>query len=199
MRKRDLGAMMLFILCAGIAGAARADDDARVIFKLGHNPPSAFLRTASLYLSFKDGQPQSLSAAPSGDETRFYGQVWKGLCLQVTPETGPDGNAGYMFTFSKDEADKDPLAAKEPLNTPTLREVAASDFRSADNSTTRPLQPGPGTPEDRGPLRIVHYDGFDLTIRVLEFCIGDAVAGKKPYFKSLSCLVTVSETGPIGK
>jgi hypothetical protein len=101
-----------------------------------------------------------------------------------------------MFTFSKDEGNQDTLMAKESKDVPTLREVSAADFRSDDNFSVRPLKPGPGTPEDRGALRVIHYDGFDVEIRVLEFNIGDAVMKKKPYFKSLSCLVTVTEKNP---
>ncbi|HEY5037438.1 MAG TPA: hypothetical protein VIJ93_00030, partial [bacterium] len=104
---------------------------------------------------------------------------------------------GYMFSFSKDEAGQNPMDTKESRDVPTLRELSAGDFRTDDNFAVRPLKAGSGTPEDRGALRVIHYDGFDVEIRVLEFNIGDAILKKKPYFKSVSCLVTVTETTPI--
>ena len=196
MKKRNLVWLMASILFVGMTGVTRADDDTRVICKLGQNSPKSNLRDASLYLSFKGAKAQSLPATPSGDETRFYSKVWDGVYMQVTTETGEKGIKGYMFTFSKDEGNQDNLTAKESKDAPTLREVSAADFRSDDNFSVRPLKPGPGTPEDRGALRVIHYDGFDVEIRVLEFNIGDAAMKEKPYFKSLSCLVTVTEIEP---
>jgi hypothetical protein len=199
MKRAILSWALVSVMFAGITGLSRADDDARVICKLGENSPKDHLRNASLYLSFKDAKAQSLPATPSGDETRFYSKVWDGLYLQVTTETGEKGTKGYMFTFSKDEGNQDTLAAKESKDAPTLREVSAADFRSDDNFSVRPLKPGPGTPEDRGALRVIHYDGFDAEIRILEFNIGDAMMNKKPYFKSVSCLVTVMEKDQAGQ
>ena len=104
--------------------------------------------------------------------------------------------SGYMLSFSKDEADQHLLKPLESSGVPTLRELAASDFRTDDNFSPRPLSPGPGTPQDRGVFRILHYSDFDAEVRILEFSIADAKLGQKPYFNSLSCLVTVREKPP---
>ncbi len=194
MKTRLLAGMAVAgMLCLGPTGRALADDDNRVIAKFDQNRPQDSLSAASVYLTLKGDQAEGLPALPSGDETRFYIKVWDGLYLQITTETGDNGTQGYMFAFSSDEEGQDLLQAKENADVPTLRELAAGDFRTDDNFEPRPLRPGPGTPEDRGPYRIIHYPGFDAELRVLEFSIGDAQLGKKPYFKSVSCLVTVHE------
>lgn len=183
------------VLISFFCGLAFADDDNRMIGKFDHNGPHDALSTASVYLVLKDGKAEGLPGLASGDETRFYAKVWDGLYLQVTTETGENGTEGYMFSFSKDEDGQNLLQPKESADDPTLRELAASDFRTDDNFAPRPLKPGPGTPGDRGVLRIIHYPGFDAEVRVLEFNIGDAELKKQPYFKSVSCLVTVREVG----
>lgn len=193
MNAKIMGWVMVSTLCLGMAGVSRADDDARIIGKLGMNSPKDHSRTASFYLVFKGGRNESLPAVPSGDRTRFYSKVWDGLFLQVTTETGENGVAGYLFSFSRDEAGEDPVATNESRDVPTLRQLSAADFRTDDNFSARPLKPGPGTPMDRGALRLIHYDGFDVEIRVLEFNIGDAMLKRKPYFRAVSCLVTVKE------
>ncbi len=197
MKNKMLSGLMVSILFAGIAGLSLAEDDNRIIGKLGQNSPKDHLRTASLYLVFKGNKDNSLPALPSGDKTRFYSKVWDGLYLQVITEPGEKGNEGYMFSFSGDEGNLNAVDTNESRDVPSLREVSAADFRSDDNFSIRPLKPGPGTPEDRGAQRLIHYDGFDVEIRVLEFNIGDAGLKEKPYFKSISCLVTVKETTPI--
>lgn len=184
-----------WILSLGFAGFVRADDDNELITRIGQNSAQAVLREASIYLSLKDNQAEGLPALASGDETRFYIKVWDGLYLQVTTETGENGVQGYMFSISSDEGGQDLLKPEENADEPTLREVAAGDFRTDDNFSPRPLRPGPGTPDNRGPYRIIHYPGFDVEIRVLEYKIGDAELKKKPYFKNVSCLVTVKEVG----
>jgi len=186
-----VGLVLVWAFC----GRALAEDDNRMIGKFDHNGPHDALSTASVYLVLKDGKAEGLPGLASGDETRFYAKVWDGLYLQVTTETGDNGVEGYMLSFSKDEDGQSPLQPKENADEPTLRELAAGDFRTDDNFSPRPLKPGPGTPEDRGVLRIIHYPGFDAEVRVLEFNIGDAELKKKPYFKSISCLVTIRETG----
>ena len=198
MKTRILGWTMASIMMMGAASLCRAEDDARIIGKIGENSPKSQLRAASLYLVFKGDRDNSLPALPMGDKTRFYSKVWDGLYLQVTTEPGEDGIAGYMFSFSTDEAGLNPFDTNELRDIPSLRDLSASDFRSEDNFSIRPLKPGPGTPEDRGAFRTVHYGDFDVAIRVLEFNIGDAILKKKPYFKSVSCLVTVRETIPMG-
>lgn len=197
MKKRFRPWFVLFALICGTP--LLAEDDARVIAELAHNGPSSSLRAASFYLTFHGKKTDELPGLPSGDETRFYAKVWDGLYLQVTTETGEDGTTGYMFTFSKDEADHYTLTPEEPSNLPTLREVTAADFRTDDNFGPRPLQPGPGKNGDRGALRPFSYAGFKGDIRVLEFTIGNAQLGKKPYFKALSCLVTFQETNSKNK
>lgn len=199
MKKRILGWAVVSILAAGITGLSGANDDARVFGKLGRNSPKDHSRTASFYIVFQGEKANSLPAVSSEGNTRFYSKVWDGLYLQVLSEKGERGTAGYMFGFSKDEADLDPVGTKESRDVPTLREVSAADFRSDDNFSIRPLKPGPGTPEDRGALRVIHYDGFDVEIRALEFNIGDAGLKSKPRFKTLSCLVTVTEIAPAGQ
>ncbi len=184
---------VVFILALGIPLRVLADDDNRVIAKFDQNRPQDALSAASVYLTLKGDQAEGLPALASGDETRFYIKVWDGLYLQITTETGDNGTRGYMFAFSSDEAGQDLLPPKENADDPALRELAASDFRTDDNFEPRPLVPGPGTPDNRGPYRIIHYPGFDVDMRVLEFSIGDAQLGKKPFFKSVSCLVTVQE------
>lgn len=199
MKIRILGLAMLLILLAGMTGIGRAENDARVIGKIGHNWPKDHLRTASFYLDFKGNKVENMPALPSGEETRIYSKVWDDLYLQASTETNDRDTTGYVFSFTKDELDKDPAGLAESKDVPSLREVTAADFRSDDNFSTRPLKPGPGTPEDRGAFRVIHYNDFDVEIRVLEFVIGGAGLKKKPYFKSLSCLVTVIEKEPLGK
>lgn len=196
MKKGILNWVMVSILLAGTVGFSRAEEDARIIGKLGHNGPKDHLRVASIYLVFKGEKVNDLPALPMGENTRFYSKVWDGLYLQVISEKGERGTTGYMFAFSKDEDNKIPVATNESRDVPSLRELSAGDFRTEDNFAARPLKPGPGNPEDRGALRVIQYDGFDLEIRVLEFNIGDAMLKRKPYFKTLSCLVTVRETTP---
>lgn len=196
MKNNILRRMMILTLLMGITGLSRAENDTRIIGKIGQNSPKDQLRTASFYLVFNGTKSESLPALPSGDDTRFYSKVWDGLYLQAITESGEKGTSGYMFGFSKDDEDKNPVVTNESRDVPTLREVAAGDFRTEDNFAVRPLKPGPGTPEDRGAYRVIHYDGFDVEIRVLEFNVGDAELKKKPYFKSLACLVMVRETEP---
>jgi hypothetical protein len=198
-RNKILSRMMALILFLGMTGLSRADDDNRTIAKLGHNASMDRLRTASFYLVFKGNKSDSLAAVPSGNDARFYSEVWDGLYLQVNTESGERGITGYMFAFSKDEDGKSLVGTNESRDVPTLREVSVSDFRSDDNFSARPLKPGPGTTGDRGALRIIHYDNFDVEIRVLEFNIGDAGLKMKPYFKTVSCLVTVREKDPAGQ
>ena len=193
MKTRILSWGTVLILLAALTGLSRADDDARIIGKLGHNWPKDHSRTASFYLVFKGEKVNDLPALPSGENTRFYSKVWDGLYLQVITEKGEKGTPGYMFGFSKDEDDKDPVVTNESRDVPSLRELSAGDFRTEDNFAVRPLKPGPGTSDDRGALRVIHYDGFDVEIRTLEFNIGDAMLKSKPYFKTISCLVTVRE------
>ena len=193
MKKKAMLWSMISILFAGITGLSWGEDDARIIGKIGHNKPEAHLRTASFYLVLHGAKAESLPAISSGDNTRFYSKIWDNLYLQITTESGDRGISGYLFAFSKDEAGLNPMDTNESRDVPSLRELSAADFRSDDNFSVRPLKPGPGTPEDRGALRALHYEGYDVEIRVLEFNIGDAVLKKKPYFKSVSCLVTVTE------
>ncbi len=193
MKTKALIWIAISVLLAGLADFARADDDNRVIGKFDHTGPHDHLRVVSIYLVFKGDKADGLPALPSGDETRFYSKVWDDLYLQVTTETGENGTAGYMFAFSKDEEDQNLLESLEAEDVPTLRELSAMDFRTDDNFGPRPLKAGPGIPKDRSALRIIHYPGFDVEIRVLEFSIGDAKLGKKPFLKSVSCLVTIRE------
>ncbi len=193
--KNFLGLAFAGMLSLGFTTGAFADDDNRMIEKFDHTGPHDALSVASVYLSFKDGKAEGLPGLASGDETRFYAKVWDGLYLQITTETGENGTEGYMFSFSSDEDGQDLIKPREDADVPTLRELAASDFRTDDNFSPRPLRPGPGIPNDRSAFRVVHYPGFDAEIRVLEFNIGDAHLGKKPYFKSVSCLVTVKQVG----
>ncbi len=193
MKLKILSWLMVPALTLGIVGLSRADDDTRIFSKLAHNTSKDSMRTASLYLVFRGNRSDSLAAISSGENARFYAKVWDGLYLQVTTGSGERGTTGYTFAFSKDEAGQEPLNTNESRDVPSLRELSVSDFRSDDNFSDRPLKPGPGTPEDRGVLRVVHCDGFDVEIRVLEFNIGNAGLKRKPYFKNLSCLVTVRE------
>ncbi len=193
MKKRILSWLMLSLMFTAVTGFSHADTDARIIGKIGENSPTDNLRKASLYIVFNGTKAEGLPAVSSGDETRFYSKVWDGLYLQVTSESGDHGIAGYKFYFSKDEAGQDTVDTVEAKDGPSLREITASDFRSDDNFTIRPLKPGPGTPNDRGAFRVIKYDGFDVNLRVLEFNIGDINLQKKAYFKTLSCLVTVCE------
>ncbi len=193
MKKRILSWLMLSLMFTAVTGLCRADEDARIIGKMGENSPTDHLRKASLYMVFNGAKAEGLPAVPSGAETRFYSKVWDGLYLQATSESGDHGIAGYQFYFSKDEAGQDTLDTVEAKDGPSLSEITAMDFRSDDNFTIRPLKPGPGTPADRGAFRVISYDGFSATIRVLEFTLGDVNLQKKAYFKSLSCLVTVCE------
>ena len=193
MNPKVLKVLLASMFIAGMAGWSRADDDARVISKLGQNSPQDHLRTASFYLVLKGDKSESLAALPSGDNARFYSKLWDGLYLQINTESGDNGIDGYMVSFSTDEAGLTPVPTNELRDVPSMRELSATDFRSDDNFSIRTLKPGPGTPQDRGAFRLVHYNGFDVEIRVLEFNIGDAGLKKKPYFKSLSTLVTVRE------
>ncbi len=199
MKKITVGWVMVLILSAGLTGVCRADDDNRIIEKFDHNGPHDPLRVASTYLVLTEDKADGLPALPAGDETRFYSKVWDDLFLQVTTESGEKGIEGYMFSFSKDEADQDLLTPVETKDVPTLREVSAADFRTDDNFSPRPLRPGPGIPTDRSALRIIHYPGFDVEIRVLEFSIADTKLNEKPRFKSISFLVTVREKAMMGK
>lgn len=192
--KNRFGPWIVLILSMIGGSPLLADDDTRVIAKLSHYGAGNPLRMASYYLTFHGDMTDELPGLPSGNEKRFYAKIWDGLFLQVTTETGEDGTIGYMFSFSKDEEDQNALTPEEPANLPTLREVTASDFRTDDNFGPRPLQSGPGKTGDRGALRAFSYPGFKGEIRVLEFSIGNAQLGKKPYFKTLSCLVTFQET-----
>ncbi len=194
MKMKDLGWALAAALFVGSVGLAWADeDDARVISRLGMNSPKDHMRIASFYMPFNGSKSDGLPGVPAGDDTRFYSKVWDGLYLQVTTEKGEDGVAGYMISFSKDEANQDVIKTDESRDVPSLREITAADFRTDDNFGVRALKPGPGTPSDRGALRVVRYDGFDVEIRVLEFNIGDTGLKHKPYFKNLSCVVTVLE------
>ncbi len=197
MKTKVILGLMVSILFAGLTDLSRAESDARIIGKIGHNKPEAHLRIASFYLVLNGAKAESLPAISSGDNTRFYSKIWDNLYLQVTTEPGDRGIAGYLFAFSKDEAGLNPMDTNESRDVPSLRELSAADFRTDDNFSVRPLKPGPGTPEDRGALRELHYGGYDVEIRVLEFNIGDAVLKKKPYFKSVSCLVTVTEKATV--
>jgi|SRR5665213_430232 len=187
--------VLISILFMGLTGLCRAaDDDSRIITRLGENSPKDHLRTASFYLSFKGNKVEGLPAVETGNSSRFYSKVWDGLFLQVTTEPGQDGNAGYLFGFSQDEANQTVIPTNESRDVPTLLELAAADFRSDDNFSARPLKPGPGTPLDRGAWRVIRYNGYDVEIRILQFNIADTDLKQKPYFKSVSCLVTVTET-----
>jgi hypothetical protein len=181
------------VLLLGMASYCWADDDARIITRLGENSAKDHLRVASIYLSCKDKKIEGLPGVPTGNTTRFYSKIWDGLYLQVTTEPGEDGPDGYLFSFSTDEAGVDVVKINESRDAPSMLEMTAADFRSDDNFTARPLQPGPGTPLDRSAWRVIHYDGFDVDIRVLEFNIDNIQLKQKPYFKSVSCLVTVKE------
>ncbi len=88
MKKTILSRVMVLILFAGITGLCWAEDDARIIGKLGQNSPKGHLRSASLYVVFKGNKDNSLPALPSGDKTRFYSKVWDGTYLQITTEPG---------------------------------------------------------------------------------------------------------------
>jgi hypothetical protein len=195
MKMKKFSWILVATLFMGITGLSRAaDDDARLITRLGENSPQNHLRTASFYLSFKGDKVEGLPAVLTGNITRFYSKVWDGLYLQINTEPGEDGMAGYMFGFSTDEANQTVIPTNESRDVPTLLELTAADFRSDDNFSARVLRPGPGTPLDRGAWRVIHYNGFDVEIRVLEFKIADTDLKQKPYFKSVSCLVTVTET-----
>ena len=193
MKSKALNLITAFILFAGIAGLCRADDDARAISRLGQNSPQDHLRTASFYLVFNGDKSESLPALQSGDNTRFYSKVWDSLYLQVNTERGDEGTAGYMFSFSTDEAGLSPVNTNELRDVPSLRELTAMDFRTDDNFSARALKPGPGIPTDRGAFRMIHYDGFDVEIRVLEINVGNTGLKKKPDFNKVSVLVTVRE------
>jgi hypothetical protein len=197
MKLKPLSWVLAATLLMGITGLGRAaDDDARIITRLGENSPKDHLRTASFYLSFKNDKVEGLPAVLTGNITRFYSKVWDNLYLQINTEPGEDGMAGYLFGFSTDEANQTVIPTNESRDVPTLLELTAADFRSDDNFSARVLRPGPGTPLDRGAWRVVHYNGYDVEIRVLEFKIADTDLKQKPYFKSVSCLVTVTETAP---
>jgi hypothetical protein len=195
MKMKQLSWVLVAAMFMGITGLCRAaDDDARIITRLGENSAKDHLRTASFYLSFKGDKVEGLPAVPTGNISRFYSKVWDGLYLQINTEPGEDGTLGYMFGFAQDEDNKITIPTNESRDVPTLLELSAADFRSDDNFTARPLKPGPGTPLDRSAWRVIHYNGFDVEIRVLEFKIADTELKQKPYFKTVSCLVTVTET-----
>jgi hypothetical protein len=193
MRTKFLNWTMASILFVGMAGLCRADDDNRAISRLGQNSPQDHLRIASFYLVFNGDKSESMPALQSGDNTRFYSKVWDSLYLQVNTERGDQGTSGYMFSFSTDEAGLSPVATNELRDVPSLRELSAMDFRTDDNFSARTLKPGPGTPQDRGAFRLIHYDGFDVEIRVLQINIGNTGLKKKPDFNNVSVLVTVRE------
>ncbi len=193
MKPKVLNCLLGAALLVGSAGLCRADDDNRVISKLGQNSSADHSRTASFYLVFNGDKSDSLPALQSGDNTRFYSKVWDGLYLQVNTERGDEGIGGYMVSFSTDEAGLTPVGTNESRDVPTLRDVTAADFRTDDNFSARTLQPGPGTPDNRGAFRMVHYNGFDVEIRVLGFNIGNTGLKKKPDFNKLSFMVTVRE------
>ncbi len=194
MKRKQLSWVLAATMFMGITGLCRADDDARIITRLGENSAKDHLRTASFYLSFKDDKVEGLPAVLTGNVTRFYSKVWDGLYLQINTEPGQDGTLGYMFGFAQDEANQTVIATNESRDVPTLLELSAADFRSDDNFSARPLKPGPGTPLDRSAWRVIRYNGFDVEIRILEFKIADTELKQKPYFKTVSCLVTVTET-----
>jgi hypothetical protein len=194
MKRKQLRWVLAATILMGITGLCRADDDARIITRLGENSAKDHLRTASFYLSFKDDKVEGLPAVLTGNVTRFYSKVWDGLYLQINTEPGQDGTLGYMFGFAQDEANQTVIATNESRDVPTLLELSAADFRSDDNFSARPLKPGPGTPLDRSAWRVIRYNGFDVEIRILEFKIADTELKQKPYFKTVSCLVTVTET-----
>jgi len=195
MKKRLFSFMMVSLLFASAAGLCRADNDARIIGRIGENWPTDSLRKASLYMVFNGNKAEELPAVTEGDETRIYSKVWDNLYVQVATESINNGVAGYKFSFSTDEAGEDTLASTDSQVGPSLLEISATDFRSDDNFSNRSLNPGPGTPSDRGALRVVHFKNFTAIIRVLEFNIGDVNLDKKPYFKSLSLLVRTKEKG----
>jgi hypothetical protein len=195
MNMKKTGWVMVGALLLGTVGHCWADDDARIITRLGENSAKDHLRVASIYLSCKGKKIEGLPGVPTGNTTRFYSKVWDDLYLQITTEPGEDGPDGYLFSFSTDEAGVDTVKINETRDQPSMLEMTAADFRSDDNFTARPLQPGPGTPLDRSAWRVIHYDGFDVDIRVLEFNISNIYLKQKPYFKSATCLVTVKETG----
>ncbi|HJT23426.1 MAG TPA: hypothetical protein VJ873_02560 [bacterium] len=192
MKSKTLSTLALSLLLVLAAVPVRSDDS-RIIGKLDHSGPTDPQSTASLYLALQGNQAEGLPALPYGTETRFCMKVWDGLYLQAFTQTDDNGIRGYLFAFSKDEAGQKLLAADETPFAPSLRQVSAADFRTSENFTARPLKWGPGTMDDRNALREVHYPGFDAEIRVLEFNIGDAQFGKRPFFKNMSCLVTVKE------
>lgn len=196
MGSKIAGGVLLLVLMLGSVGQVLAQDDSRVIARLGHNGPKDPVRIASVYLAFEGEKADGFPTLPWGDENRVYAEVWEGLYLQVVTESANRGVAGYLFSFSKDEARQEELKVLEPEKDATLREVAAADFRTDDNFAPEPLKPGPGTLEDPGALRVIHYDGFDVEIRVLGFRIGNAELKKTPYFKSINFLVTVVEKKP---
>jgi hypothetical protein len=199
MKKRLFSFMMVSLLFASAAGLCRADNDARIIGRIGENWPTDSLRKASLYMVFNGNKAEELPAVPAGNETRIYSKVWDNLYVQVNTVSGDNGVASYKFSFSTDEAGEDTLASTDTQDGPSLLEVAATDFRSDDNFSNRPLKPGPGTPSDRGALRVIHYKNFTAIIRVLEFNIGDVNLSKKPYFKTVSVIVRAKEKGPDDK
>ncbi len=193
MKNKILICLLFSILFIAIAGLSPSENDSRIIVKLGHNSANEEQRTASLYLVFKGDKSDSMIAVDLERETRFYAEVWDDLYLQVTTESSDDGIEAYHFAFSKDEAGNEPAALKDSKDKGTLRVLAAADFRTVENSSARVLKPGPGTPDDPGAFRLIHYGGFDAEIRVLEFNIAGAIPKKKPYFKSLSCIVGITE------
>ncbi len=160
MKKRILSWLALSLMFAAVTGFSRADTDSRVFGKIGENSSADSSRKVSLYIVFNGAKAEGLPAVPSGNETRFYAKVWDGLYLQATSESGDHGISGYKFYFSKDEAGQDTVDTVAAEDGPTLREIAASDFRSDDNFSTRPLKAGPGTPNDRGAFRVIHYVGI---------------------------------------
>ncbi len=194
MKVKKIAGFMVLVLLMGAVGLAWADDDNRIISRLGENSAKDHLRVASIYLSCKGKKIEGLPAVPADNTIRFYSKVWDDLYLQVTTEPGENGPVGYVFSFSTDEAGVNVVKLDESRDSPSMLELTAADFRSDDNFTARPLQPGPGTPLDRSAWRVIHYNGFDVDIRVLEFDISNVYLKQKPYFKSVSSLVTVRET-----
>lgn len=192
MKKRILPTLVFSGLLALAAGSARPDDS-RIIGKLDHSGPTDPQSTASVYLALEGNRAEGLPSLPYGVETRFCTKVWSDLYLQTFTQTDDNGVRGYLFAFSKDEAGQKLLAAEEAPYAPSLRQVSAADFRTSENFAARPLKWGPGTLDDRNALRVIHYPDFDVEIRVLEFNIGDAQFGKRPFFKNMSCMVMVKE------
>lgn len=193
MKFKVISLAVLSILFTGLTLEVRANDDDRVMGRLNQISSKDQMRTSTIYLSIKGNKVFGLPSVSAGTETRFYSKVWDDLYLQITTVTADNGTTGYSMSFSSDEAGAKSLTSTEGKDGQTLLEVDAMDFRTDDNFSARALKSGFGTTTDRGALRMVHFDGFDVETRVLEFNIGDAEQKKKPYFESMSCLLTIHE------